>query len=96
MIFKEICKCVGGYCDSSGYCDLCDLKDCSYKLFGIDLGLAFLIISGIVIFLIVISAFHKHKWRINRGLETRTCIKCGKKELFNSFNFNKIRDLKTK
>ena len=38
---------------------------------------------------------HKHKWIINRGLQIRTCEVCGKKELFNGFDFSKIRDLKT-
>lgn len=39
---------------------------------------------------------HRHKWIINRGLQIRTCNICGRKELFNGFNFRKIKVLKSK
>jgi len=59
-----------------------------------------LIILGLGFIMIVLSLIikyfniHEHKWIINRGLQIRKCIICGKKEVFNGFNFDKIIELK--
>lgn len=51
MIFKKVCECIAGYCIKES-CDLCDLQQCYYKIFGLKINEWYLPIIIIALFLI--------------------------------------------